>query len=620
MRHAYAPEDYIRQLKAYKKLENPSFSREESRESVLGTLETLSRQKQEIFSVANVMIREYIETFEKRPDAMTEEDVTLLTEFMERLVPNGLYTGQATDFAILYRLAKLLAARFRQSGELDRYARALNLCSYGYRAFIQSHSHTPWESPYSKDCMALVQRIGELGTEGRRNALAGMSRTVVMPPDTFPLERFRTIHETLVREFPRPLSDQDGLILLITQCNILDAFKETCLFSSEHGLRFDRESVRPFLEEIEELVRENITGDRTYGLGRIKLENLLLITDYLLGKLSVHEFLDALDTEMRETRNSSNPSLRGYGLGGIGHDYLNLLFRCTPFPMETVLRLSRDLVKRVLPDLLPLSRQVNNPQFNRYIVTFLNAASLTGSFDEFSEIILESTVYADRALFIHTVMVRELSLILFDHMIGHSPEFFEGVAGKDADYVRSHRDEMKQLLSECCMFHDVGKFFVLDIVENAMRTLTDDELTLIREHPRNFEHIYQIIEDRDERVLCIRDCALTHHLWHDGTGGYPDVPQTKNRPFADILAIADSIDAGTDFLGRPYKACKTIDQLIEEIQSRSGTQYGPEAAAALSVPEVRDRMAGWVTQGRTDLYDRIYGQREHSGLGTGTSG
>ena len=109
MRHAYAPEDYIRQLQAYKKLENPSFSKEDSRESVLGTLETLSRQKQEIFSVANGMIREYIETFEKRPDAMTEEDVTLLTEFMERLVPNGLYTGQATDFAILYRLAKLLA-------------------------------------------------------------------------------------------------------------------------------------------------------------------------------------------------------------------------------------------------------------------------------------------------------------------------------------------------------------------------------------------------------------------------------------------------------------------------------------------------------------------------------
>ena len=87
---------------------------------------------------------------------------------------------------------------------------------------------------------------------------------------------------------------------------------------------------------------------------------------------------------------------------------------------------------------------------------------------------------------------------------------------------------------------------------------------------------------------------------------YPDIKQTKNRPFADILAIADSIDAATDFLGRPYNSGKTIDQLIAEFQAGAGTHYSPEAAAALSAPEVRDRLHYLITEGRRDIYYRIY--------------
>ena len=236
-----------------------------------------------------------------------------------------------------------------------------------------------------------------------------------------------------------------------------------------------------------------------------------------------------------------------------------------------MIEISRTRTREVLPKLLQVTRQVNSVQFNRYIVEFLNGSSLTGSFDEFAKIILECTVYADKALYIHTAMVREMSRVIFDCMIETAPEVFDGVAGHDAEYIRTHKEEMKQLLDDCCMYHDIGKFFMLDIVENSMRRLTDDEFGIIKEHPAHFDHIYQTVNDSDERVLCIRDCALTHHLWHDGSCGYPNVTQTGNRPFADILAIADSIDAATDFLGRPYNSGKTIDQLIAEFQSGAGT-------------------------------------------------
>ena len=145
-----------------------------------------------------------------------------------------------------------------------------------------------------------------------------------------------------------------------------------------------------------------------------------------------------------------------------------------------------------------------------------------------------------------------------------------------------------------------------DITENSMRRLTDDEFLLIKEHPQAFDNVYAGTNETDENFLCIRDCALTHHLWHDGTRGYPNVPQTKNRPFADILAIADSIDAATDFLGRPYNSGKTLDELISEFRAGAGTHYGPEAAAALSAPEVREKLQYLIGEGRKEIYYQIY--------------
>ena len=350
------------------------------------------------------------------------------------------------------------------------------------------------------------------------------------------------------------------------------------------------------------MILEQNPGFDTIG----DLSAYLLINDFFLGDIALEELLKGIRELQLKLADNPNPAVQAQGLGPFSYHYLNMLYRYSDAPQEEIVRRSLELVREVLPKLKNVTRMVNDVNFNRYIVEFLNAASLTGSFDEFAGVILESTIYADKPLYIHTEMVREMSRAIFDHMIQTTPEVFDGVAGKDTAYIREHVEEMKRLLDECCLFHDIGKFYMLDIVENSMRRLTDDEFGLIKMHPGYFENIYQTVDDRDERVLCIRDCALTHHLWHDGTKGYPNVPQTKNRAFADILAIADSIDAATDFLGRPYNSGKSIDRLISEFQAEAGTHYGPEAAAALSVPEVRNRLEYLITEGRREIYYRIY--------------
>lgn len=609
MNYTYSPEEYMRQLTAYTELEKMTFSPDDSREYILSKLEERSAKKRIIADIANTMIREYIETYEKNLDALTSEDVSKLEIISEQLFPDGGIVGDVgtTDYGILYRISKLLLEYYKKQGDPNQYILALNRVSLGHMLLIICHAYTAQDSPFTKDCLSLAKMLdtGELSDKAWNKLQVILGRLSFTNPDHFPVDLFQFVFDTLRTHMPQPPTPYLTQNLLFCCSLILQTFRENNIYAKDHGIEFDTSKASSLMRKVSAFVRSTLGKDLESDGNRDFFVDLLT-TDFFLGDITLEEVLDGINNIQLKDINNQNPVVQARGLGLFNHLYLNLLYRYSDEPKEEITKRSRERVREFLPKLLNVTRVVNDVTFNRYIVEFLNVASLTGSFDEFADVILESTIYADKALYIHTAMVREMSRAIFDYMIKTTPEVFDGVAGKDISYICEHEEEMKKLLDDCCMFHDIGKFFILDIVENSMRHLTDDEFGLIKEHPGYFEAIYQTVDDQDERVLCIRDCALTHHLWHDGTRGYPNVKHTKNRPFSDILAIADSIDAATDFLGRPYNSGKNIDTLIAEFQAEAGTHYGPEAAKALSEPEVRNRLEYLITEGRKEIYYKIY--------------
>ena len=128
-------------------------------------------------------------------------------------------------------------------------------------------------------------------------------------------------------------------------------------------------------------------------------------------------------------------------------------------------------------------------------------------------------------------------------------------------HITSYFKAVACLLSVCAG-HNIGKYFCIDIVSNSSRRLTDDEFEIIKHHPLNFSAIYQ--GEMTPEFECIRDCALLHHRWFNEAGGYPREKHTANKPFVNILTIADCIDAATDNIGRPYGMGKTLEDLIQE--------------------------------------------------------
>jgi len=70
------------------------------------------------------------------------------------------------------------------------------------------------------------------------------------------------------------------------------------------------------------------------------------------------------------------------------------------------------------------------------------------------------------------------------------------------------------------------------------------------------------------------EIARYHHEWWNGEG-YPTKLKGKRIPIhARIVALADVFDALTH--GRPFANPWPMDQAIEEIRNRRGTQFDPE--------------------------------------------
>ena len=609
MRFTYSIVEYKKQLEAYNELESLCFSPTDSKEHILTKLEERSAKKRVLSDVANTIIREYVETFECQPDLLTPELAKTLDEFEDLLFPDGKRVVEvgATDYGIYYRVSKILAAYYKKHGDIGQYVTALNRCSLGHIMLINAHSYHWQPSPYYEEVLALARKLNQeaFDEDAKRKILVNLVRSSFAIEKRFNADELITVYEILKENFIQPYSPYELRVFETFFDSVLQMFREFCFYAKIHGLPVDKEKARPLLQKAREFLL-NLPDSASHS-GDIAN---VFITDYFLGDRSLEEVLDRFEKLQVEAEKAEDSFLQIKGLSTFSYYYLKLLRYFSDLPKEEVARLSQRKIHDVLPKLLSVSHISNNVQFNRYIVQFLDAASLTGSFDEFAPIILESTVYADKPLYIHTVMVREMSKILFDYMVEKTPEVFDGVAGKNIAYIKEHKEEMKRLLSDCCMYHDIGKFFMLDVVENSLRRLTPDEYALIQEHPENFNNIIERSDDESERVRCIRDCALGHHRWHDGTHGYPDVPQTKNRPFVDVVALADSIDAATDYLGRPYYDGKRIEDLFAEIKLKAGTQYGPEAVAALSDPEVCDQLRFWISKGRKEIYYQIYAFNE----------
>jgi putative nucleotidyltransferase with HDIG domain len=154
----------------------------------------------------------------------------------------------------------------------------------------------------------------------------------------------------------------------------------------------------------------------------------------------------------------------------------------------------------------------------------------------------------------HSLRVSELSGEIAEHM---------GLLEDDVETVRV-----------AGLLHDVGKIDVsLDVLKKAS-ALDAADWTEVKKHAHRGTEMLQPVGGLLREVVPLVEY---HHERWDGNG-YLGL-RGDNIPLgARILSVADSYDAMV--CDRPYRAGRTPEQAIEEIDHCAGTQFDPAVVAA----------------------------------------
>lgn len=204
--------------------------------------------------------------------------------------------------------------------------------------------------------------------------------------------------------------------------------------------------------------------------------------------------------------------------------------------------------------------------------------------------------------YIHSIMVKKITLIIANEMLEYDRNIFKQLIdlGYDTD------EKIINYLGNAALFHDIGKCLTVGVINLQNRKLTDEEFKYIKMHPSKSK----LLLGDDPAFDTYYDVMLGHHRTYDGKGGYPldfDNLSSKYKIAIDLIAIADSIDAATDILGRNYTTGKNFYTLLEELKEYKGTRYNPEIIDfILSDEKLKKDLDNVTGRDRASVYYDVY--------------
>jgi HD-GYP domain-containing protein (c-di-GMP phosphodiesterase class II) len=126
------------------------------------------------------------------------------------------------------------------------------------------------------------------------------------------------------------------------------------------------------------------------------------------------------------------------------------------------------------------------------------------------------------------------------------------------------------------MLHDVGKIFVPKEILNKHGQLDPYEWEVMRNHTIQGERILKQVGGALGRVARYVRSSHEHYDGH----GYPDGLAGDSIPIESrVVSACDAYSAMTT--NRPYRAAMSIDEALDELHRRAGTQFDPHVVSAL---------------------------------------
>ena len=209
------------------------------------------------------------------------------------------------------------------------------------------------------------------------------------------------------------------------------------------------------------------------------------------------------------------------------------------------------------------------------------------------------------ATFFHSHMVEIMSGYFIDSLLENNPELLLPVVeAHSVEQLNDLSEHLCEYVRKAALLHDIGKNRITDIINMQTRRLTDEEFAVIKTHPRIGA------DSIDDDFVLYHDIILGHHRTYDCLGGYPldfDPTGSKVKIIVDMIAICDSLDAATDYLGRNYATRKTFEAVVEELKAAAGTRYNPVLVSLLDTDRTLcSKLRSLIDSGREELYYELF--------------
>ncbi|MDP3791290.1 MAG: HD domain-containing protein [Candidatus Omnitrophota bacterium] len=245
--------------------------------------------------------------------------------------------------------------------------------------------------------------------------------------------------------------------------------------------------------------------------------------------------------------------------------------------------------KRDLLGVLVLGEKISGENFSReemgFFVTLANDAAMAIANAQLIENLqqrveeIKELYIKEHRIFIHTAIALAAAIDARDpYTHGHTERVTNYclAIAKELDGVPevSNYKNFRETLQIAGSLHDVGKIGIPDYILSKNGRLTPEEFEEIKKHSIIGATILSPIKELSDVAKEVRH----HQECYDGSG-YPDGLIGNNIPLiARIIAVADAFDAMTTT--RPYRKKKSSEEALQELKSKSGTQFDPVIVSA----------------------------------------
>lgn len=239
-------------------------------------------------------------------------------------------------------------------------------------------------------------------------------------------------------------------------------------------------------------------------------------------------------------------------------------------------------ITRPIQGLVRSTRAISRAEFHER-APVEGAAEISELAETFNGMANDIEKYVDR-LQLAATENRELfmgSIRMLAAAIDEKDPYTRGHSGRVAKYSLTIAQEMgldseaMDKLRISALLHDVGKIGVDDNVLKKPGKLTEEEFTLMKQHPVKGANIMRPVAQLKDMLPGIE----LHHERMDGQG-YPYGLAGDQIPMmARIIAVADTFDAITT--NRPYQSAMDLEYAMDRINQLAGAKFDVDVVHAI---------------------------------------